>query len=113
MPRGKKAKANRKYKRACASGSSTRGASLAASTQQKGRKYSKGETSSYFDLDIKTFSYEGNLYDIHYNLNKNVLDISGVYKVFSDSNTKNVIESEIKDTDLKMKIINWFIENHV
>ena len=111
MPRGSKAKANRKYKRACAAGSSTRGCATSASVQQKGKKYSKKETSSYFDLDIKTVSYDGVLYDIHYKLEQSALTITGVYKNFYESNIVGNQNNEIRDKELKMKIVQAFITN--
>lgn len=112
MPRGSKGKANRKYKRACAAGSSTRGCAASASVQQKGKKYSKKETSSHFDLDIKTISYDGQLYDIHYKLEESRLTITGVYKTCDETNIVGNQNNEIKDKELKIKIIQAFITNY-
>jgi len=111
MPRGQTSRANRKYKRACASGSSTKGSSTAAVTQTRGRKYKKKETSSHIGIDIKTIVYDGLEYDIHYYLKENRLMIHNVQKKNKDFTLKSVHNNEINDQELKMKIIDSFIKN--
>ena len=111
MPRGQASKANRKHKKACASGNSTKGSSAAAVTQRRGKKYKKKETSSYTGIDIKTIVYDGLEYDIHYYLQENRLMIHSVKKKNRDFTLKSVHDNEIYDKELKMKIIDSFIKN--
>ena len=110
MPRGKSGKANRKHKKACASGNSTKGSSTASITQMNGKKYNKKETSSYFELDIKIVVYEGIEYDIHYKIESNKLTIHSVQKNRKDMNF-NTGTDDIRDQELKFKIITKFIQN--
>lgn len=110
MPRGQSGKANRKHKKACASGNSTKGSSTASITQMNGKKYNKKETSSYFGIDIKIVVYEGIEYDIHYKLESNKLTIHSVQKNRKDMNF-NTGTDDIRDQELKFKIITKFIQN--
>jgi hypothetical protein len=79
MPRGKNAKAMRTHNRACAAGRSTRGCSMTAQTQKKGKKYAKGETSQVGECQSKiqkVVVFGGVEYQIIMNL-KNYCLISG------------------------------------
>lgn len=109
MPRGKAGRANRKHKKACASGNSTKGSSTASITQINGKKYNKKETSSHFGIDIKTIVYDGLEYDIHYKLESNKLSIHSVQKKSKDFNIKTRNDNNIYDKELKHKIVNKFI----
>jgi len=109
MPRGKKGKAHRKHKRACDSGNSSKGAASASLTQMNGKKYSKGETSSYCSLDIADVVYNGTEYEITYQASNTVLEIHGISKKIKVGSLSEIMNNKITDMELKKQIIQKFI----